>query len=73
MKKKKFELFEFNGLTYLRRNVFPRFTGLVTGFSLSDVHIIDECTPAHLQKAILKAGEYLRKGIKWEKRINDAR
>jgi hypothetical protein len=62
----KYELYEFNGLTYIRRNTFPRFYGLVTMGAdgmIDEVVKVDECPDViKWQNAIKKGGEYLRKG-----------
>ena len=59
-----FELYNENGIAYIRRNKFPRFVGKITNGILSaieDFDWIDKCDALTAATALRKAGEYLKK------------
>jgi hypothetical protein len=61
-----YELYDRDGVTYIRRNKYPRFIGKVTMGEMSvieDMELLDDVDDIDkLSAAIRKAGEYLRKG-----------
>lgn len=59
-----YELYTEDGYVMIRRNKFPRFTGVVTMGQTSDIERIqwiDECSLMEAARAMRKAAEFLRK------------
>ncbi|MDR0712641.1 MAG: hypothetical protein LBF89_00010 [Bacteroidales bacterium] len=61
-----YKLYDFNGMTCIRRNKYPRFSGRVTMGDMSlieEIVLIDESpSTMELAAAVRKAGEFLCKG-----------
>lgn len=60
-----YELYTEDGYVMIRRNKFPRFTGIVIAGQMPSVeHIewIDECPDNKAEQAVKKSVEFLRKG-----------
>ena len=59
-----YELYPENGYVMIRRNKFPRFTGIVIMGeypSMENIHWLDECTEKDAEKALKKAEIFLKK------------
>lgn len=59
-----YELYTEDGYVMIRRNKFPHFTATLTvgeSPSLENIHWLDECTEKDAEKALKKAGIFLKR------------